>query len=176
VPIDIPLRFDLAPGRHQLRLAVELSPSGLTGSVFADVEVPDFRKEAVSLSGVVLGEPADPTAGPEDRELDSLVPIRPTVRRTFTRDDHATAFLRVYQGGNKVPVPVALAVRIVDATDTAVLDTTQTLGPDRFDVTRAAECLLDLPLSRLPAGPYLLTFEATLGKRSVRRDVRFTVR
>jgi len=174
-PIEIPVRLDVEPGRYQLRLAVQLSPSGLTGSVFTDVDVPDFRKDAVSLSGVVLGDPADPGAEPNDAELGALVPVRPTVRRTFARDERVTAFVRVYQGGTRSPVPVALAVRIVDATDTAVLGATETLAPDRFDASRAAEHRVALPLSRLPAGPYLLTLEASLGSRSVRRDVRFTV-
>ena len=61
-PADIPLRFDLAPERYQLRLAVELAV-GAHGSVFADVEVPYLRKGAVPRPGVVRGAPADRTAG-----------------------------------------------------------------------------------------------------------------
>ena len=41
---------------------------------------------------------------------------------------------------------------------------------------RAAEVQYQLPLGRLPAGPYLLTFEATMGKVTLRRDVQFSVR
>jgi hypothetical protein len=50
------------------------------------------------------------------------------------------------------------------------------LDPERFDATRAVEHRLDLPLSRLAPGPYLLTIDAHLGKQATRRDVRFTVR
>ena len=43
-------------------------------------------------------------------------------------------------------------------------------------VIRAADVRFDIPIIRLPAGEYLLTFEATLEKTTARRDLRFTVR
>ena len=37
-------RVDLPPGRYELRFAVERPGQKDTGSVYADVEVPDFAK------------------------------------------------------------------------------------------------------------------------------------
>jgi hypothetical protein len=41
---------------------------------------------------------------------------------------------------------------------------------------RAAEVRYALPLDRLAAGRYLVTFEATIGAAKLRRDVQFEVR
>jgi hypothetical protein len=41
---------------------------------------------------------------------------------------------------------------------------------------RAAEFQYQLPLDRLRAGPYLLTFEATVGEVVLRRDVQFEIK
>jgi hypothetical protein len=41
---------------------------------------------------------------------------------------------------------------------------------------RSSDVRYALPLSTLPAGEYLLTFEAEIGTTTVRRDVRFSVR
>jgi hypothetical protein len=44
----------LTPGRYQLRIAARSATLGRTGSVYADLDVPDFSKAPLSLSGVAL--------------------------------------------------------------------------------------------------------------------------
>jgi len=41
-------RLDVPPGRHQVRFAVH-QPNGKTGSVVADIEVPDYAKTPLTL-------------------------------------------------------------------------------------------------------------------------------
>ena len=54
----------LKPGRYQLRFATHNAALEKSGSVYVDVDVPDFAKEQLSLSGVVLAtDPALPAAG-----------------------------------------------------------------------------------------------------------------
>ena len=50
------------------------------------------------------------------------------------------------------------------------------LNPENFGAYRGADYRLDLGRARLPPGQYLLTIEATLGKNTVRREVRFSTR
>jgi hypothetical protein len=57
-----------------------------------------------------------------------------------------------------------------------VFDKSETLSADRFTTDRSAESQFRLPLATLTAGDYLLTFEATGGKVTTKRDVRFQVR
>ena len=47
-------RISLPPGRYHLRIGAREAVGGLTGSVFYDLEVPDFRKEKLMLGGLLL--------------------------------------------------------------------------------------------------------------------------
>ncbi len=165
------------PGKYEVRLSAHSAASDTSGGVYVDVEVPDFRKEKLSLSGVVLNSalPTAPVA--PARALRDIVPIVPTTERAFGQRDIVTTFLRVYQGGSGTLAAISMKVQIVDAAGKSVFDKTETLGADRFDVDRAADYQFRLPLSTLTtAGDYLLTFEAAGGKITAKRDVRFQVR
>lgn len=173
---EVLLRLDLRPGRYQLRLAATSAAQAATGSVFCDVEVPDFAKEALSLSGVVLGTTAGVRSAAKEA-LAAVVPVVPTTRREFATGDQVTAFLRVYQGGRAPVQPTALIVRIVNSEDALVFEASDTLGPDRFGSLRTADYRIELPLARLTTGDHLLIFETTGGTQvSARRAVRFVVR
>src|SRR5579871_374108 len=53
----------LKPGRYQLRIGAYSGLRDTAGSVYADVEVPDFAKEPIALSGLMLtSTPALPAA------------------------------------------------------------------------------------------------------------------
>jgi len=162
-------RLALKPGRYEIRSAAEAP--GSAGGVFTQLEVPDFSKARLSLSGLVLGFARH---GTKD-ELADLLPIVPTAARAFPRSGQIAAFVRVYQGGRDAPVPVQMRLRIVDAATQSVVDESMVLEPARFGPRRAADCPFQLPLSKLGEGEYLLTIEAAAGKNSARREVRFGV-
>jgi VWFA-related protein len=168
-------RFDLAPGRYQLRAAATSPGRGAGGSVYADLDVPDFAKAPLSLSGVVVSTIPAPSSTPAGA-LARLLPAVPTTRRAFSPADGALAFLQICQGGDKPLAPVTLGVRIVNDRNATVSTSTESLTPERFGTTRAADYRYTLPLKTLAPGEYLLTFEVTLGKTTARRDVRFTVK
>jgi hypothetical protein len=64
---DLLARLDLRPGRYQLRIAAHVPALGTSGSVYYDVDVPDFRGEALSLSGLVLSTTPGPWSRRETR-------------------------------------------------------------------------------------------------------------
>jgi hypothetical protein len=168
--IDIP-----KPGRYELRLSTHSTARSADGSVYVTVEVPDFDKAPLSLSGIVLGADNGLAIDGVDR-LRALLPLTPTTARTFDRGEPATAFLRAYEGGGGAIRPVIVHTRIVNDHDQSVMDRTETFGPDRFDRTRSAGIFVRLPTGDLPPGPYLLTLEASLGKAQGRRELRFVIR
>ncbi len=172
---DVLTRLDLRPGRYQLRLAAESSLFDKSGSVYYEVDVPDFAKEQLSLSGVVLSATGSVPSLPAGA-LHPLVPLDPTSQRTFERTDQVRAFFQVYQGGSGRLQPVNLSLRVTDDGDTVVTRTTESLTPDRFANDRGADYGFELPLSRLQPGRYLFTVEVARGGRSARRDVPFEVR
>ena len=195
-------RIDLNPGRYRLRLAAHSAGSGRAGSVFADVEIPDFRRLPFSMSGAILhAEPGRPAA--PGGLFSPLLPFAPTAARDFLVVDRVTALVQLYQDSRRGIRPVQLVTRIVDARNLAVVDEVVTLGPTRFRAAPSAgtnaisataasglglaNALRDpnlfiadvqyrLPLDRLSPGPHLLTFAATREATMFRRDVRFSVR
>jgi VWFA-related protein len=173
---DVLTRIDLAPGRYELRLSAASATLDTLGSVYADVDVPDFAREPLSLSGVVLSATSGVVSTPKDT-FATLLPIVPTSQREFYRSDRVAAFLRLYEGG-KLPIASAtLHTHITDGHDRTVFDETSTIAATDFDAsTRAADHRFDLPIAPLPPGEYVLTFEAANGATTVRRDVRFSVR
>jgi hypothetical protein len=86
-------------------------------------------------------------------------------------------FTRVYQGGKAKLAPVTMTTQVLDAADKVVIDRTDTLDVAKFDgSTRAAGYTTTLEPVQLKPGQYVITFTATLGKDTARRDVRFLVR
>ena len=85
-------------------------------------------------------------------------------------------FLRVYQGAAEPVTDVMIHTRLVDEHNQAVIDRRTTLPAGAFARTRQADYSYGLPVSLLAPGEYWLSIEATSGKRTVRRDVRFLVK
>ena len=166
---ELQSRLTVRPGRYEIRVGAEVS--GSAGGVFTPVEVPDFSKAPLSVSGLVLGL----RRSVQDDGLAGLLPIVPTAAREFTASAPVTAFLRVYQGGRSAPVPVEIRLRTVDTSMRTVGEESTHLEPARFQSGRSADCEFELPLSRLAEGEYLLTVEASAAKSSARREVRFRV-
>ena len=169
-------RFALPPGRYELRLGAHRVADGVAGSVYADVEVPDFAKAPLSLSGVMI-ETSPPVAAAPRNEFAALLPIVPTSSREFSVTDRTVGFLRVYQGGTSPVVPVRIGVLIVNERDERVVESTDTIDVDRFGAaTRAADYRFVVPTTSLPPGEYLLTLDVIAGAARAARATRFRLR
>jgi hypothetical protein len=197
-------QIDLRPGRYQLRLAAESTMQGRAGSIFYDVEVPDFDRLALSMSGVVMTATPAPIAAPKGR-LAALLPVVPTTIRDFFNTDKVSAFLRVYQSSRRSVVPVTLDFRVLDSTGRTVFGTPGTIAVDRFAMNRpaepemplsgrgragtpparsspapvgphAADVRIELPVYTFSPGPHVLVVEVSNGRETARRDVRFHMR
>ena len=168
--------IDLPPGRYQLRLAAYSSTDRKSGSVYADVDVPDFANLPMSLSGVVLDASPGLTASPRDA-LATLMPIVPTAERTFDARAQVSAFVKIYEGPKASTDPVTFTVRIVDVAGAPVFEKQDTLDEEDFaGLARTVNKHIPLPLLKCAPGAYLLTIEATMGKTAARRDVRFAIK
>jgi len=168
-------QISLKPGRYQLRIAAHSTASNATGSVFADVEVPDFSKERVSLSGVFIEAQPGVASAPK-AAFAPIAPVSPTSERTFTKRDRVSAFLRVYQGGTGRLSTVPLKTRIINESGIATMNDTIALAPELFDAgTRSSDHRLEIPVATLTPGRYLLALEATIDAVTARRYVRFIV-
>jgi VWFA-related protein len=169
---DVLAKLPLAPGRYDIRLSVETA-GGQASGVHVPVEVPDFFKDALSASSLVLSAVPSAEAVPKGA-LDDLLPVVPTTRREFDAADSVTAFLQVYQQDRRRS-PVA-TIDVLDAAGDVVVTETRALTSDAYGALYAANCLFDVPIRRLQPGPYLLSVTVTSGKDQVQRAVKFQVK
>jgi VWFA-related protein len=90
----------LPPGRYQVRVAAG-NRTGKAGSVVYDLEVPDFNKEPLMMSGVAMTSASAaqaPTIKPKDPLADFL-PGPPTATREFDKGDLLVLFAEFYENG-----------------------------------------------------------------------------
>lgn len=154
-----------------VRLAAE--SEGRTGTVFVDVEVPDFAKNPLSLSGLVLQRAS--AARVADKVIAGLVPVAPTTVREFDSSDEVTVFLRVYQGGKSRVVPVRISARVTDQRNNETSNQDAVIEVGDFGEARSADYRVRLAVAQLAPGAYILDVEAHAGARHLKRSARFTV-
>ena len=166
-------RLPVSPGRYEVRLAVRTGEAR-TGSVYAFVDVPDFTRAPVSLSGLVVAASPSGSAAPSDAYAD-LLPLVPTARRVFRPTDRVTVFARGYQGGRQPLVSATATARIVDAANQEVLSSETPLDAQSFGALRSADYRLAVPLDRLGPGYYLLTVRISAASGAVQRSLSFQI-
>ena len=172
---DLASRLDLAPGRYEIRVAVSSPATNRTGSAYLSVTIPDFAKEPLALSGVVV-ENRETAGRAAATPVATLLPVVPTTVREFARTDRPTAFVRISQGGKSPLASVRITARIVSEEDHAVFEEHSTIPAGSFSAVRSADYRLALPLARLDPGDYLLSIAAVVDQRTSRRDVRIAIK
>jgi VWFA-related protein len=172
---DVIVELRLKPGVYTLRSSAENTTIGVAGSVYTDVEIPDFAKAPLSLSGVLLQVAPQPPPVFGAYNVLAGLPMAPTTERTFTSAHRVKAFLRVYQGTTVKAVPVAVTVHILDEAGTKVYEQASSIAPTLFASTHGADVTVDVPVRTLSPGLHLLRIEAMAGAATVRRDVTFRI-
>jgi hypothetical protein len=157
-------RLDLKPGRYQLRLGVQSLWAQATGSVYVDVTVPDYRKDVLSMSGLVLdhrssGAPM-PAAG--TRTITDLVPALPSLARAFTAADAVWVSAEVYRGSKAPAAPVEVVTALGrEGESDAVWHVRESFPPSAFGATHKVVSRVPLPTATLAPGAYRLRVTAT---------------
>lgn len=159
-------RITLPPGRYHLRIGAREAVGGLAGSVFYDLDVPDFRKDKLMLGGLLvasnLGQQT-PSIQP-DKVLEKVMPAAATSRRVFSQRDLLAIYTEIYDNINSpVARHIDIAVRLIgeDGKDAfAVRDVVENGGVapkkawDMYGYSR------ELALKNIAPGRYALRVEA----------------
>jgi len=174
--VDIPLELDVPPGRYEIRAALTRTRAGQTGSAYASVVVPDFSREALVLSGVLIEWKDAATSDGNGGRTSGAAAPRATTRRQFTPTDQIAARMTVYQGGRQPPLVTHIEMRIVDDSDRVRASRRLEIQPPSFAEARGAEVQFDVPLTGLEPGEYLVSFDATSARGASVRHVRLSVR
>jgi VWFA-related protein len=166
-------RLQLPPGRHQVKFVAH-QPSGQTGMVLVDVDVPKFSDSPLSMSGVVLAsflELPQTAVKRDDPVLRILSGAYPTAQRSFLRNDRLIVYLEVYTNGKTRLTDTVATIAGVNRGRTRTLDL-----PRIVDEPQRAGFRRFVPLRDYEAGDYVLTVEASAGREMVRRQVPFSIR
>jgi VWFA-related protein len=167
-------RLDLRPGRYQLRIGVKSAAAGRSGSVYREVDVPDFSKAPLSMSAIVIG--GDGAARPVPiagrRAIEELVPFTPSLGRELHAGDRLEAFVRLHTA-SRADKPVVVTSSLTDITTGQISWTTT----DRLAASRAgAAHRVSIPLDALAAGTYRLRMAVSAAGDDVHRELDLRVR
>jgi hypothetical protein len=138
-----------------------------------DIDVPNFEKDPLSASGLMLQR--RPAPGIADKAIENLVPFLPTTVRQFRTADDVGVFERIYQGGKGRIVPVRMTAKVTNEKSSVTSSQEAMLDLENFSEARSADYQVTLPLAHLTPGEYLLEVDAQSGARRVRRTARFSV-
>lgn len=188
VSYQVEARLDVKPGHYQIRASAISTKLDKGGSVYLDVDVPDFGAAPLVVGGLTLGYaqggrvlaapapvPAQAPARPRGRgrrpapvERPAL-PFPPALDRTFARGDLLRVWFDVVR---KHPGRDGRAtIAVVDAGDQAVISSTAALPPDA-----RSQVDLRLSLNGLDPGAYRLRVTATDGGNTASQEVGIAIR
>jgi hypothetical protein len=175
--------MNLAPGRYQIRVAARDSGGQSVGSVRYDLEVPDFYRAPLSMSGLAItsaSAAALPTAQPDAFLKPPVIPAPPAAARTFPADDTVAVFAEVYDNDTSAPHKVDLATTVRTDSGNVVFNNAETRSTSEFGGKRGGlGYSVRVPLKGLAPGRYVLavTAKSEQGKMpSASRQVEFSVR
>ena len=163
-------RVDVPPGRYQIRLAA-VSASGEIGSVFTEVQVPDFGA-ALALGGLSLASPAAPTAKLAEL-LAGVLPLVPLASSELPAGTQVVAQLPL-RVSSRATGPLTIAAKLTR--DGAAPQSLDAPAPDVKPFAAAGGSVYTVALpANLGVGNYRLVVEAALGREKATREVRFRV-
>jgi hypothetical protein len=180
--VRITRRFEITPGSYHVRIGARESGGANVGTVTLDVDVPDFSKDPLVMSGVVVTAASanlTPTVRP-DEQLKGVLPAPPTTVREFSRDDELATFAEIYDNLTKTPHRVEIKTSVIADDGKVVFNTaeerrSEEIGPAGGGYGHTAK----IPLKSLAPGRYVLRVEArTLlsGGGTAMRELEFSVR
>ena len=175
-------RFDLPPGRYQFHVAARAANSRAVGGVKYDLDVPDFSKLPLSISGLALTSGAAarvPSPQPEKGFLE-IVPEVPTTWREFPSGDTIKLFTHIYDTRTSTPHRVAVTTTVTgDDGRVAFSNADERRSEEISNKTSGFVHQLQIPLRGYAPGRYVLRLEARIMLEDgpvAARELEFTVR
>lgn len=175
-------RHALPPGRYQLRVAAANTAGTVSGAVLYDIDIPDFYRAPLSMSGVAITSTRAaqvPTIKAHDPLRDYL-PAPPTAVREFGRDEAIAIFAEFYENARGLPAhQVVLRAELRADGGRVVREATQERSSTEIKGAGGYGFSPRLLLQGLEPGLYVLRIEgqARIGDRpAVSRDIQIRIR
>jgi hypothetical protein len=174
-------RLLLPPGRYQLHVAVRETNGGAIGTIRQDLDLPDFSKGPLHMSGIALTSASASrmlTANPDPGFTDVL-PAPPTALREFSRTDTLSLFAEVYDN-QTAPHRVAITTTVAADDGNVMFTAADERTSQELQGRKGGYGYVGkIPLADLPPGRYVLRVEAKtlLAKGATdARELEFVVR
>lgn len=172
----------LPPGRYQIRVAAAEEGANRSGSIFYDLEVPDFHKPAFAMSGIAItaaSAQATPTVRPKD-PLADVLPAPQTTARDFARNDVVVLFAEFYENTPNAPphtIELATTVRAEDGR-TVFQSREPRSSTDLQGGSGGYGYSARIPLADVAPGTYVIRVEgrSSIANTTVGRDVLIRVK
>jgi VWFA-related protein len=154
--------LSVPPGRYQLRVAAQDSGKTKQGSAHLDLDVPDFTKDPIALSGVAIAATADHFASnPVKDPFNGGLPGMPTTLRDFPANGEFAVWVQVYDNQPTPPHRLDITTT-VKADDGRVVFTNSTeRSTDELHGTPGAfDYSTRIPMTGWAPGLYVLSIDA----------------
>ncbi len=172
----------MPPGRYQIRVAAKESNGGAIGTVTQTLDVPDFAKAPLVLSGIAIAAKSTirtPTANP-DPQLKDVLPGAPTAVRDFPRGDTLAIFAEVYDNQPAPSHRVSIASSIITDDGREMFAAADERSSDELQGKKGGYGYTrELPLGDLAPGRYVLRVAAKSlagNGGTATREVEFRIR
>jgi VWFA-related protein len=175
-------RLALEPGRYQIRVAARETGAGRIGTVNYDLEVPDFSKPPISMSGLLLTAASAQRlmTAKVDQELTQVLPAPPTAAREFPVGDTLALFAEVYDNAPKPTHIVDLKASVLADDGRVVFSTAEERSSDELQGKSGGYGFrIQIPLKDVTPGLHVLRVEArsrASNDAPVVRELMFNVR
>jgi VWFA-related protein len=180
--IRMVIETTLPPGRYQMRIAAG-NQQTKSGSVVYDIDVPDFTKDQLAMSGVAMGSAATARIMTMNQKTPfaSSLPGNITSTREFAAGDTLGIFAEVYETlKNATSHTVTLTAQLRAEGGTVVRAVSDERSSTELQGTRGGYGFsAQLPLTDIVSGLYVIHVEAraNAGDRpTVSRDIQIRVR
>lgn len=176
--------ISLEPGTYQLRVSAHSAKLDAGGSVYLYVTVPDFEDDALTIGGLAVGyagrervasasvrrplSPAQRAARMAVPEPPPALPFAPTLDRAFDSTDTLRLYFEIARKDERTPVNGVVEIEKVDG-ERARLALPFTPAAD-------GRVLLQIPLSGLAPGRYILRAKVTSGAHTAAREIAIEIR
>ncbi len=180
--LKVVMRLEVPPGRYQLRVGALAADIAARGSVFYDLDVPDFSKDLLSMSHVLLTSAVASRVltVQADEQLSRVLPASPTAVRDFYVGDQIAILAEVYDNDRR-PHSVDISSSILTGTGVQVFTASQSRSNDEFGDARVGTygVVYEVPLAAFEPGLYVLRIQVqSRADRAepITRDVQFRIR
>ena len=173
--------FDVPPGRYQLRVAAHEGAGDKAGSVFWNLELPDFTKSSIAIGNLAITSKSAErmVTGGDSDTFKNILPSPPTATREFKLEDTLLVYSEIYDNETSKPHNVDLSVTVRTDDGSKVFHVDAERSSSEIKADRGGYTYLEhVPLEDLVPGRYVLTVEAKsrLGGDPVTKEIQFTIK